>query len=155
MRASIEYVAEVVAHRGFPAPGGGLVRLLHDRQCRAIPLHLLGRRSVDEGVHVDRVDRQRIQLRAAGEFLETAHVHGNLYGTSRNAVETDCAAGYDVLLEIDWQGAAQIQKLVPEAISIFILPPSRDALLERVVDLAVSRRRWWSRPSSPRPVSST
>src|SRR5688572_12744610 len=53
------------------------------------------------------------RMREAGEFLETAHVHGNLYGTSRVIVEQECAEGHDVLLEIDWQGAAQIRKLQP------------------------------------------
>ncbi len=72
------------------------------------------------------------RMRAAGEFLETAHVHGNLYGTSRATVETECAAGYDVLLEIDWQGAAQIRALKPDAVAIFILPPSIEALEKRL-----------------------
>ena len=72
------------------------------------------------------------RMRAAGEFLETAHVHGNLYGTSRVTVETECAAGYDVLLEIDWQGAAQIRALKPDAVAIFILPPSIEALEKRL-----------------------
>jgi guanylate kinase len=72
------------------------------------------------------------RMRTAGEFLETAHVHGNLYGTSRRTVETETAAGNDVLLEIDWQGAAQIRKLKPDAVAIFILPPSIEALEKRL-----------------------
>jgi guanylate kinase len=72
------------------------------------------------------------RMRAQGEFLETARVHGNLYGTSRRAVERECAAGYDVLLEIDWQGAAQIRSIKPDAVSIFILPPSIEALEKRL-----------------------
>ena len=72
------------------------------------------------------------RMRAHGEFLETARVHGNLYGTSRRAVERECAAGYDVLLEIDWQGAAQIRSIKPDAVSIFILPPSIEALEKRL-----------------------
>ena len=71
-------------------------------------------------------------MRAQGGFLETAVVHGHLYGTSRDAVESDCAAGYDVLLEIDWQGAAQIRKLKPEAVAVFVLPPSMAVLEERL-----------------------
>lgn len=72
------------------------------------------------------------RMRAEGEFLETALVHGNHYGTSRRTVEAECAAGSDVLLEIDWQGAAQIRALKPEAVSIFVLPPSIAALEERL-----------------------
>ena len=72
------------------------------------------------------------RMREAGEFLETALVHGNLYGTSRPAVEKECAAGHDVLLEIDWQGAAQIRKIEPESVAIFILPPSIAALEKRL-----------------------
>ncbi|HYC44811.1 MAG TPA: guanylate kinase [Burkholderiales bacterium] len=72
------------------------------------------------------------RMRAEGEFLETALVHGNLYGTSRRAVESETANGYDVLLEIDWQGAAQIRKLQPDAVAIFILPPSIEALEKRL-----------------------
>jgi guanylate kinase len=72
------------------------------------------------------------QMLARGELLENALVHGNHYGTSRQTVENDCAAGTDVLLEIDWQGAAQIRKLKPEAIAIFVLPPSLEVLEERL-----------------------
>jgi guanylate kinase len=72
------------------------------------------------------------RMRAKGEFLETAEVHGNLYGTSRRTVATETAADYDVLLEIDWQGAAQIRKLQPQAVAIFILPPSIEALEKRL-----------------------
>jgi guanylate kinase len=71
-------------------------------------------------------------MRANGELLESALVHGNHYGTSRSTVDNACAAGMDVLLEIDWQGAAQIRRLKPEAISIFILPPSIEALEARL-----------------------
>lgn len=70
---------------------------------------------------------------AAGEFLEYAHVHGNYYGTSRVWIEEQLSQGRDVLLEIDWQGAAQVRKLFPEeVVDIFILPPSLKALEERL-----------------------
>jgi len=72
------------------------------------------------------------QMRDADEFLESAHVHGNLYGTSRKTVGIECAAGRDVLLEIDWQGAQQIRKFQPDAVAIFILPPSIEALERRL-----------------------
>ncbi|MBN7797249.1 guanylate kinase [Parahaliea mediterranea] len=66
-------------------------------------------------------------------FLEHARVFGNLYGTSQAWVEQQLAEGTDVVLEIDWQGAAQVKHLLPETIAIFILPPSREALEQRLV----------------------
>lgn len=69
---------------------------------------------------------------AEGEFLEYANVYGNFYGTSRRQVEQMLAAGENVLLEIDWQGAQQIARAMPELRSIFVLPPSRDALESRL-----------------------
>ncbi|MDH5822908.1 guanylate kinase [Luteimonas sp. RD2P54] len=68
----------------------------------------------------------------AGDFFEYAQVHGDWKGTARQSVEPQLAAGRDVLLEIDWQGARQVRAQVPEAVSIFILPPSRQALEERM-----------------------
>lgn len=70
--------------------------------------------------------------REAGEFLESAEVHGNYYGTSRLLIEKEMRSGRDVLLEIDWQGAQQVKKQFPSAVEIFILPPSIDALEERL-----------------------
>jgi len=67
-----------------------------------------------------------------GEFFEWAQVHGNLYGTSRKAIEARLQHGEDVVLEIDWQGALQIKQLFPHAVLIFILPPSWDELLQRL-----------------------
>ena len=66
------------------------------------------------------------------DFLEWAEVHGHLYGTSRGAIEDRITLGHDVVLEIDWQGALQIKKLFPNAILIFILPPSWEELLQRL-----------------------
>ena len=72
------------------------------------------------------------RLVAAGELLEHAKVFDNYYGTSRAFVEKQLAAGHDVLLEIDWQGAAQVRRAMPRCVSVFILPPSRSALAERL-----------------------
>lgn len=72
------------------------------------------------------------QMTGRGEFLESAQVHGKHYGTSQRWIDGQRAAGGDILLEIDWQGAAQVRKLIPEAIGIFILPPSFDALMVRL-----------------------
>lgn len=69
---------------------------------------------------------------AKGEFLEHAEVYGNLYGTSKSWINAARAAGEDVLLEIDWQGAAQVHDIYPDMVSIFIMPPSIEALEQRL-----------------------
>ena len=72
------------------------------------------------------------QMRRDDQLLEWAHVHGNYYGTPRDRVDNALAAGQDVLLEIDWQGARQVREHYPQAIAIFILPPSIEALEARL-----------------------
>jgi guanylate kinase len=80
------------------------------------------------------VDRTEFEhRRAAGEFLEWAEVHGNLYATSHSWTEARMAAGVDIVLEIDWQGAMQILARHPDAISVFVAPPSIETLRERLV----------------------
>lgn len=69
-----------------------------------------------------------------GEFLESAQVHGNLYGTSQTWLETQRAKGRDIVLEIDWQGAQQVRRLMTDAIGVFILPPSLEVLRQRLTD---------------------
>ena len=69
---------------------------------------------------------------ARQEFLEWAEVHGNFYGTSKKWITERLATGHDVLLEIDWQGAVQVRRLIPAAVHIFILPPSLAMLRERL-----------------------
>ncbi len=73
-----------------------------------------------------------LAMASRGEFLESAEVYGNYYGTSQAWIASEIAAGHDILLEIDWQGAAQVRKFFPDAVSIFILPPSIEALRERL-----------------------
>ena len=68
----------------------------------------------------------------AGDFFEHARVHGDWKGTARQSVEPQLASGKDVLLEIDWQGARQVRAKVPNAVSVFLLPPSRQALERRM-----------------------
>ncbi|MBK6632794.1 MAG: guanylate kinase [Betaproteobacteria bacterium] len=75
-----------------------------------------------------------LAMRERGEFLESAEVHGNHYGTSRVWIEQQMAAGRDILLEIDWQGAQQVRKLFPACIGIFVLPPSVEELERRLKD---------------------
>jgi guanylate kinase len=72
------------------------------------------------------------RLVAAGEFIEHADVFGNLYGTRRSVVDSALAEGRDLILEIDWQGARQVRARLPEAVQIFILPPSRAELEARL-----------------------
>lgn len=86
-----------------------------------------------DGVNYHFVDALSFQaMLDQGAFLEHARVFGNLYGTSRPWVEEQLAAGMDVILEIDWQGARQVKELLPATCGIFILPPSREALEERL-----------------------
>lgn len=74
------------------------------------------------------------ELIEQGQFLEYAEVFGNKYGTSQQWVREQLSAGKDVILEIDWQGAEQVRRLMPEAVTVFILPPSRAALRERLTN---------------------
>lgn len=82
--------------------------------------------------HFVSIDEFRDMLNS-GDFLESAEVYGNYYGTSQPWIEAQIQAGHDILLEIDWQGAAQVRKLFPEAVSLFILPPSLAELRRRLV----------------------
>ena len=100
-----------------------------------------------EGQHYHFVSPEQFrQMIAEGAFVEHAEVFGNYYGTSRAAVSSELSAGRDVILEIDWQGAAQVRRLFPELISVFILPPDLAALRARLVgrgqdEAAVIERR--------------
>ena len=87
-----------------------------------------------QGQHYYFVGVQEFEnLIAAGEFLEYANVHGNFYGTSRGEVEKELLLGRDVILEIDVQGAESIKRLMPESVSVFILPPDFETLRERLI----------------------
>jgi guanylate kinase len=86
-----------------------------------------------EGHHYHFIDVPTFFARKdRGEFLEHAFVHGNWYATSAAWLREQVASGQDVLLEIDWQGAAQVRGLIPDSVHIFILPPSTAALKERL-----------------------
>ena len=85
------------------------------------------------GVHYHFVNKaQFVEILSAGGFLESADVHGAKYGTAQSGVDTALQAGFDVILEIDWQGAAQVRNIYPQSISIFILPPSVATLEQRL-----------------------
>lgn len=86
-----------------------------------------------DGVHYHFTDSATFAaMRERGEFLEWAQVFGHAYGTSRRMVADAFAAGLDVVLEIDWQGAAQVRQRWRDPVSVFVLPPSRQALLGRL-----------------------
>ncbi len=100
-----------------------------------------------DGVHYHFVSMETfMEMLERGDFLESAEVYGNRYGTSQRWIEAQLETGVDILLEIDWQGAAQVRKLMPQAKSIFVLPPSLAALERRLTaraqdDAAVIARR--------------
>lgn len=77
-------------------------------------------------------DRSFLAMKERGEFLETAEVHGYRYGTSKKVITEALARGDDLILEIDWQGARQVRSIYPQAIGIFILPPSVEELERRM-----------------------
>ncbi|MDW5375855.1 guanylate kinase [Halomonas sp. HP20-15] len=86
-----------------------------------------------DGVNYHFVDAATFErMVERGDFFEYARVFDNYYGTSRPAVQARLAAGEDVILEIDWQGARQVREQMPDAVSLFILPPSREALYQRL-----------------------
>ncbi|MCK1784311.1 guanylate kinase [Pseudomonas sp. TNT11] len=87
------------------------------------------------GVHYHFVERTEfVKMIEHGAFLERAEVFGNLYGTSQTHLQQTLDEGHDLILEIDWQGAEQVRQLMPKARSIFILPPSLEALHERLTN---------------------
>jgi guanylate kinase len=93
------------------------------------------RRTEVDGVDYLFVDRDTFERKKAeGELLEYAEVFDNHYATSRSQVEKHLSAGHDVLLEIDWQGARQVRRAMPECATIFILPPSLEELERRLRD---------------------
>jgi guanylate kinase len=123
------------------APSGGgktsLVRSLLERE-PGIRLSVsyttrAPRPGEQDGIHYHFVDEPAFMtLKDRGEFLEHAQVHGHWYATSSTWLSQEVQHGHDVLLEIDWQGAQQVRRLIPEAVHIFILPPSLASLKERL-----------------------
>ena len=77
-------------------------------------------------------ERAFVEMLERGEFLESAEVHGHRYGTAQGAVREALERGHDLILEIDWQGAQQVRRLVPETLGVFILPPSVAELERRM-----------------------
>ena len=91
------------------------------------------RKGEKDGVDYHFVDEKTFRaMKERGEFLESAEVHGNHYGTSKRVILDAVKRGEDIILEIDWQGAQQVRKLYPDCIGIFILPPSVEELERRM-----------------------
>lgn len=123
------------------APSGAgktsLVKALLERDpCLSLAVSFTTRKprpAERDGVHYHFVDtREFLRMAHAGEFLEHAQVFGSRYGTARDTVRSELEQGRDLLLEIDWQGARQVREHFPAAASIFVLPPSSDALEQRL-----------------------
>ncbi len=124
------------------APSGAgktsLVRALAQRDARlsvSVSHTTRPRRATEtEGVNYYFIDPERFQKMAGeGGFLEHAKVFGHYYGSARETVRRAQATGRDVILEIDWQGAAQVRRAVPDTIGIFVVPPSIDTLRQRLI----------------------
>ena len=121
--------------------GAGKSSLVKELRMRDARLHLSishttrpPRPGEQDGREYHFVSREQFNaMRDAGEFLESADVYGNGYGTSAHWIRSQLAQGNDVLLEIDWQGAQQVRKLFPACIDIFILPPSLGSLEQRLI----------------------
>ena len=109
--------------------------LANDAQIKRSVSHTTRQERLGEqnGVHYHFVNEaQFLEILSAGGFLESADVHGAKYGTAQSGVDIALQAGFDVILEIDWQGAAQVRNIYPQSISIFILPPSVATLEQRL-----------------------
>lgn len=98
------------------------------------------REGEENGRHYFFVSQEKFkELINAGEFLEFAEVHGNFYGTSINQINAETSVGRDIILEIDVQGAESVRRKMPEAVSIFILPPSFEVLKARLTARATEK----------------
>lgn len=127
------YIVSAPSGAGKTSLLKALVEQLHDVMVSVSHTTRAMRPGETDGVHYHFVSHETFTgMVAQGAFLEHAEVFGNHYGTSRLWVEDTLNAGTDVILEIDWQGAQQMRQLMPEAVSVFILPPSRKALQDRL-----------------------
>ena len=106
----------------------------NDSLCVSVSHTTRSKRSKEQdGINYHFIEKARFQsMLEAGDFLESAEVYGHHYGTSKKWVTEQLEEGLTVILEIDWQGAQQVKRLMPETCSIFILPPSRETLHERL-----------------------
>jgi guanylate kinase len=127
------YIVSAPSGAGKTSLVNALVKRLADLQVSISHTTRARRPGEVDGVNYHFTSREQFEhMLQASAFLESAEVFGNHYGTSQEWVQKTLATGSDVILEIDWQGAEQVRRLMPDAISIFILPPSRTALRERL-----------------------
>jgi len=127
------YIIAAPSGTGKTSLAKALVRDMKDMQTSISYTTRPQRPGEQDGVHYFFIDKAEYdRMVRAGEFLEHAQVFGNWYGTSKQQVTDFLSAGKDVILAIDWQGAKQIQELYADSVSIFVLPPSADLLLERL-----------------------
>lgn len=128
------FILSAASGTGKTSLANALVESLPDLEFSVSHTTRAPRPGEKHGVHYYFVNHKEFEeMVAAGRFLEHAQVFGNYYGTSRAAVENLLRRGKGVILDIDWQGARAVKALMPEAVSIFILPPSRAALEERLI----------------------
>ena len=133
------------------APSGAgktsLVKALRDKKQNTVAVSVSHstrpiRPGETDGVDYHFVSPEKfVQMVSDDQFLEHARVFDNYYGTARASVEKLLASGKHVILEIDWQGARQVKQKIPETISIYILPPSREVLEQRLIDRATDDRK--------------
>lgn len=133
MNKGLLYIVSAPSGAGKTSLLGELIKSLHNVVVAVSHTTRLPRRAEKQGKHYFFVDKATFQTHIEqGDFLEYAEVFGNNYGTSKKAVDELLSAGNDVILEIDWQGAQIVRQLMPDAISIFILPPSVEVLEARL-----------------------
>ena len=133
------------------APSGAgktsLVKALAERKQSSIAVSVSHSTREKRPGEIDGVDYHFVsadtfrQMVADDQFLEHAHVFDNSYGTARASVEAFLDSGKHVILEIDWQGARQVKKMMPDTVCIYILPPSRESLEQRLIDRATDDRK--------------
>jgi guanylate kinase len=132
MRANV-YIVSAPSGSGKSTLLQNLLRTFQDLKFSVSHTTRQPRAGEQDGVHYFFTDREKFRrMIDRGEFLEWAEYYGQLYGTSRAFVEDQVAAGVDVILDIDVQGARQVKTRIPEAISVFILPPSFGELERRL-----------------------
>jgi guanylate kinase len=131
--AGLLFVVAAASGTGKTSLVKALLERTSDLQLSISHTTRMSRPGETHGVHYHFTPKDRfMEMICDGYFVEHAEVFGNYYGTSHTGITTQLEQGHDVLLEIDWQGAAQVRKIFPNSMQIFIIPPSIEALRERL-----------------------